>query len=111
LTTFADVGTVAMICADVPAARSWVWATLGDMAIDDEPYARLRDTLQVFLSTGSYTATAERMVLHKNSVQYRIRKAEEALGAPIDDRRADVELALRACQYLGHTVLRPAVHE
>ena len=48
------------------------------------------------------------MVLHKNSVQYRIRKAEEALGAPIEDRRADLELALRACHYLGRTVLRPA---
>ena len=111
LTTFAEVGTVALICADVPAARRWVWATLGDMALDDEPHGRLRDTLQVFLSTGSYTATADRMVLHKNSVQYRIRKAEEALGAPIEDRRADLELALRTCHYLGETVLRPVAHE
>jgi DNA-binding PucR family transcriptional regulator len=111
LTTFAEVGTVALICADLPAARRWVWATLGDMALDDEPHGRLRDTLQVFLSTGSYTATADRMVLHKNSVQYRIRKAEEALGAPIEDRRADLELALRTCHYLGETVLRPVAHE
>lgn len=108
VTSFAEVGAVALICADVPAARSWVWATLADLAIDDEQHARLRDTLQVFLSTGSYTATAERMVLHKNSVQYRIRKAEQALGAPIDNRHADLELALRACRYLGQTVLRPA---
>jgi DNA-binding PucR family transcriptional regulator len=108
LTTFAEVGTVALICADVPAARTWVRATLRDLAIDDEQHARLRQTLQVFLSTGSYTATAERMVLHKNSVLYRVRKAEEALGAPIEDRRADLELALRACQYLGHAVLLSA---
>jgi len=108
LTTFAEVGTVALICADVPAARRWVWATLGDLAIDDEPHVRLRETLQVFLSTGSsYTATADRMVLHKNSVLYRIRKAEESMAAPIEDRRADLELALRACHYLGRTVLRP----
>jgi DNA-binding PucR family transcriptional regulator len=107
LTTFAEVGAVALMCADLSAARGWVWASLGDMAIDDEPHARLRDTLHVFLSTGSYTATAQRMVLHKNSVQYRIRKAKEALGAPIEDRRADLELALRACHYLGQAVLRP----
>jgi hypothetical protein len=111
VTTFADVGTVALICADIPAARSWVWATLGDMAIDDEPHSRLRETLWVFLSTGSYTATAERMVLHKNSVQYRIRKAKEALGSPIEDRRADLELALRACRYLGQAVLRPVASD
>jgi DNA-binding PucR family transcriptional regulator len=89
------------------AARSWVWGMLADLALDDEPHARLRETLQVFLSTGSYTTTAERLVLHKNSVQYRIRKAEDALGGPISDRGADLELALRACQYLGQAILRP----
>ena len=82
LTTFADVGAVALICADIDAARTWIWGTLGDLALDDEPHARLRDTLRIYLVTGSYTGTAERMALHKNSVQYRIRKAEEALGAP-----------------------------
>ena len=107
LTTFANVGAVALICADMSAARSWVWGMLADLALDDEPHARLRETLQVFLSTGSYTTTAERLVLHKNSVQYRIRKAEDALGGPIGDRGADLELALRACQYLGQAILRP----
>jgi DNA-binding PucR family transcriptional regulator len=107
VTTFADVGAIALICADVDAARSWVWGTLADLAFDDESHARLRNTLQVFLRAGTYTATAERLTLHKNSVQYRIRKAEEALGGRIDDRRADLELALRACQYLGQAVLRP----
>jgi DNA-binding PucR family transcriptional regulator len=61
----------------------------------------------VFLHTGSYTATAERLTLHKNSVQHRVRKAEEALGGGIEDRHADLELALRACEYLGRAVLRP----
>jgi DNA-binding PucR family transcriptional regulator len=107
VTTFADVGAIALICADVDAARSWVWGTLGDLVVDDESHARLRNTLQVFLRAGTYTATAEKLALHKNSVQYRIRKAEEALGGRIDDRRADLELALQACQYLGHAVLRP----
>ena len=107
VTTFADVGAIALICADIDAARSWVWGTLADLAVDDESHARLRNTLQVFLRAGTYTATAERLALHKNSVQYRIRKAEEALGGRIDDRRADLELALRACQYLGQAVLRP----
>ena len=107
LTTFAEVGAVALLCADVDAARTWVWATLGGLAIDDEPHTRLRATLRVFLSTGSYTSTAERMLLHKNSVLYRIRKAEEAMGAPIEDRRADVDLALRVCHYLGEAVRPP----
>jgi hypothetical protein len=106
VTTFTEIGALALICADGDAARRWVAASLKDLAIDDEPHARLRETLLTYLTTGSYTTAAERMVLHKNTVQYRVGKAEEALGAPVGERRADVELALRACRYLGRPVLR-----
>ena len=103
------LGALALICSDHDAARLWVVATLKDLAIDDESHARLRETLLVYLTTGSYTVTAERMMLHKNTAQYRVGKAEEALGAPVGERRADVELALRACHYLGRAVLRDPV--
>jgi DNA-binding PucR family transcriptional regulator len=46
-------------------------------------------------------------VLHKNTVQYRIRKAEESLGRPVAEYQHDVELALRAAQWLGSSVLQP----
>ena len=62
----------------------------------------------MFLDTGgSYKATAERLLLHKNSVQYRVRKAEESLGRPVGDIRHDVELALQASRWLGSSVLQP----
>jgi DNA-binding PucR family transcriptional regulator len=67
VTTFADVGAIALICADVDAARSWVWGTLADLAFDDESRARLRNTLRVFLRDGTYTETAERLALHKTA--------------------------------------------
>ena len=60
-----------------------------------------------FSQTGSsYQATAMRLMLHKNTVQYRIRKAEESLGRPVGDNRHDVELALLASHWLGSSVLR-----
>jgi DNA-binding PucR family transcriptional regulator len=46
-------------------------------------------------------------MLHKNTVQYRIRKAQESLGRPVSESRHDVELALRASRWLGESVLRP----
>ena len=55
---------------------------------------------------GSFKATAERLVLHKNTVQYRIRKAEESLGHPIGENRLNVELALLASHWLDAAVLR-----
>ena len=81
---------------------------LAGLATDDEHHARLRDTLLVFLQMGgSYKATAERLMLHKNTVQYRIRKAEESLGRPVGEHQHDVELALRASHWLGSSVLQP----
>ena len=52
-------------------------------------------------------ATAERLTLHKNTVQYRVRKAEESIGGPAGQDRLRVELALLACHWLGPSVLRP----
>ncbi len=47
-------------------------------------------------------------MLHKNTVQYRIRRAEESLGRPVGENQHDVELALRASHWLGSSVLQPA---
>jgi hypothetical protein len=107
--TFSEVAPVAMMLGSPDLLRAWVLATLGGLATDDEPHARLRDTLLVFLqSGGSYKATAEQLVLHKNTVQYRIRRAEESLGRPAAENRHDVELALQAGRWLGPAVLQPA---
>ena len=66
-------------------------------------------TARVFLRTGgSYTAAADELFLHRNSVQYRVRQAEELRGRPFTDGRLDVELALLACHWLGASVLTPA---
>jgi hypothetical protein len=107
-TAFAQTGPVALLCADLDTTRAWVHSTLGALAIDDEAKARLRETTRVFLSTGgSFTATAEQLMLHKNTVHYRIRKAEEIRGRPWQESRLDVELALSACRWLGAAVLQP----
>jgi hypothetical protein len=106
-TAFAHVAPVALLLPDLDATRGWVWSVLGQLADDDEHDQRLRETLRVFLATGSsYAATAERLNLHRNTVQYRVRKAEEAIRRPIQDHHADLELALRVCHILGSTMLR-----
>jgi len=104
---FSEVAPVAMMLGSTDLLRAWVLGTLAGLATDDEHHARLRDTLLVFLRTGgSYKATAERLTLHKNTVQYRIHKAEESLGRPVGENQHDVELALRASHWLGSSVLR-----
>jgi len=105
---FGEVAPVAMMLGRAGLLRAWVAATLGGLAADDEQHARLRETLLLFLQLGgSYKTTAERLMLHKNTVQYRIRRAEESLGRPPGENRQDVELALRAARWLGSAVLQP----
>ncbi|MCW2795360.1 helix-turn-helix domain-containing protein [Nocardioides sp.] len=112
VTKASEVEMVALLSSDLAATREWVFAVLGDLALDDEPHRRLRETLWVFLSArGSYTAAAAELMLHKNTVQYRVRKAEEARGRSLKERRLDVEVALLACRWLGSKVLRNPVLE
>jgi DNA-binding PucR family transcriptional regulator len=110
VTAFADIRPIALMSSDLDGARAWVQDILGKLAIDDEPHARLRETLHVFLSAGgSYTAAAVRLSMHKNSVHYRVQKAEEILGKSVrTEERLEVQLALLACHWLGPAVLASA---
>ncbi|WP_235451610.1 PucR family transcriptional regulator [Streptomyces olivochromogenes] len=106
---FSTVAPIALMATNVDDMRAWVWGILGPLAVDDENFARLRETAQIFLDNGcSYTATASAQILHKNTVQYRIRKAEEIMGHPVQKGHTDLEIALRAVRYLGSTLLRTA---
>ncbi|MBU9763692.1 PucR family transcriptional regulator [Mycobacterium sp. TNTM28] len=99
---------VAMLSEDLAQLQAWVSETLGQLAADTDNDARLRQTLQVFLSeNSSYKAAAERLNLHHNSVKYRVQRAVERRGEPIGDDRLDVELALLACRNFGTSVLTP----
>ncbi|MHA6793057.1 PucR family transcriptional regulator [Pseudonocardia bannensis] len=106
LTRFATVSISALLLDRLDEVRTWVGRTLGDLARDDEAMAKLRDTVRIFLQTGgSFTDAAARLHLHKNTVHYRVRKAEEIRGRPLGDGRLDVEVALVICRQLGGGVL------
>lgn len=82
--------------------RAWAARVLGDLMRDDEATIRLRETVQVFLDAqGSFTDAAARMHVHKNTVHYRVRKAEEVLGHPLAENRLDTEVALLVCAQFG----------
>ncbi|MPY99119.1 MAG: PucR family transcriptional regulator [Actinophytocola sp.] len=99
------VAAACLLSANLPSTRAWVQRVLGRLALADDQHGRLRDTVRVFLAEGgSYTAAAERLTMHKNSVKYRVARAEEERGRPISDDRLDVELALLACRWLGDAI-------
>lgn len=108
VTAPALLGPLALLAVDPGSAAPWVHAVLGELADDDEPHARMRETLWAYLAGGSsLAAAAAELHLHKNTIRYRIRRAEEARGRPLAGDRLDVEVALLACRLLGSRVLRP----
>ncbi|MFE3262257.1 PucR family transcriptional regulator [Nocardia sp. NPDC059229] len=99
----------AALLGDRAEVGEWVSEVLGVLAADNDNDARLRETLRVFLRTGSsYKAAAAELGLHSNSVKYRVGRAVSRRGRPITDNdRLDVELALLVCHWYGAAVLRP----
>ncbi|MFS3126983.1 PucR family transcriptional regulator [Nocardioides sp. Bht2] len=101
-----EVRAAAMLVHDLPSARRMVARTLGGLAEPNRGAARMRETLLAFIQDReSYVATAARLHLHKNTVKYRVDRALEARGKPLQTERLDLELALIGCAWLGPELL------
>jgi DNA-binding PucR family transcriptional regulator len=94
--------------SDLDNARSWVAQVLGPLATDTDGDERLRETLRGFLrNSSSFKSSADELHLHVNSVKYRVHRAIERRGRPIEEDRIDVEVALLLCHWFGTAVLAP----
>jgi DNA-binding PucR family transcriptional regulator len=59
-------------------------------------------TLETFLSEGSNLARTSRLLgVHENTVAYRLHRAEELLGRPLEDRQLELQSALRLTRLLA----------
>ncbi|WP_174188513.1 PucR family transcriptional regulator [Nocardia barduliensis] len=102
LTLHSRVALASLLVDQLPDTRAWVHRVLGDLMRDDETTARLRETVQTYLDArGSLTDAAARMHVHKNTVHYRVRRAEEVLGHPLTVNRLEIEVALMISEQLG----------
>jgi DNA-binding PucR family transcriptional regulator len=79
-------------------ARALVDRVLGLALEDGLLTARVRETLEAWLVTGSYVGAAATLGLHEQTVRQRLRRLEEALGRSLHDRRTELHVALRLSQ-------------
>jgi len=94
---YTAVGLTSLLSADPAQAVNFVMAELGsELGADSDAMRRLRATIQVYLDERlSPMRTARRLGIHQNTVLYRIKRTEELLGRPLEERRVELEIALR----------------
>lgn len=106
VTAYRDVEVVSCLSADSDAMRALVAREVGGLGGTDPADARLRETVLAYLTAGgSARAAAAALRVHKNTVLYRLKQAEELLGRAIDERRLPLELALLLVDTYGERVL------
>lgn len=104
-----EVELVSLVSGDIDRLARFVQRTLGPLTAEDDTSVRLRETLLAWLAEGGNARrAAERLHAHKNTVLYRLQRAQLLLGRPLDEDRGALELALSAVRCFGTRVAGPA---
>lgn len=101
LVRFDEEELLILVSAQETLMRRMVAREVGQLCGADKNLALLRETVLAYLTTLNIEATAEQLFVHKNTVRYRIARAEELLGHPLSQRSTQVELALRWVSLFG----------
>jgi DNA-binding PucR family transcriptional regulator len=95
LTAFDDVALFDLLLRDVESACRFARRELGPLAEPAPTHRTLRNTLRAVLEPrGGISHAARALGVHRNTVLQRVRKAEELLGHPSDQRATEVHAAL-----------------
>lgn len=79
-----------------PEVDRFVARELGPLVGEDESTQRIRETLTAYLDSGGSAEEAARaLVVHRNTIRYRLGQAEEMLGHPIARISPQLAVALR----------------
>lgn len=96
VTRYRDVELVALLSGDRDGAAALVRRELTGLTDDDPAMERVRETVATYLRAGgNVEQTALALIVHKNTIRYRISQAESLIGHPLTERRTELDLALR----------------
>ena len=95
LTRYADV-ELPVLLGCTPEVDRFMARQLGPLVAEDEAMQRIRETLVAFLRSGGSAEEASRaLVVHRNTIRYRLGQAEELLGRSIAKISPELSVALR----------------
>ncbi|MFJ9377275.1 PucR family transcriptional regulator [Streptomyces sp. NPDC101455] len=105
---YGDVRTACLLTADAEHARWYMDETLGPLGAADDWSGQLRDTLRCYLASGrSLKTTAAQLGVARNTVAYRVKRAEELLGSSDVVDQLEVRLALEIRRFADVLEARP----
>lgn len=103
LADYDTLGLVSLLTGDPDSASWFIARELGELAAADHKTADIRETVRVYLGTGgSLVAAARRLQVARNTIVYRLKRAEELRGRPVRDRVAELHAALELLHVLGN---------
>ncbi|MET7991754.1 helix-turn-helix domain-containing protein [Amycolatopsis sp. NPDC005232] len=106
---FADLDLALLLSDDLRLARDFVRRHLGPLSSSDDSSAELRATVRAYLEHArGVGAAAEQLHVAKNTVLYRVRKAEQLLDRSLKDDHLKVQVALHLAETIGAEVLAPS---
>ncbi|WP_414119452.1 PucR family transcriptional regulator [Streptomyces sp. CWNU-52H] len=103
---YGDLELVILLSDNAEATADFVRRELGPLAEDNKSMAALRETVRCLLDNERAVAvTAKHLHIAKNTVVYRVKKAEQLLGRSLREDRLRLHLALYLAERLGSSVL------
>ncbi|MEV6772421.1 helix-turn-helix domain-containing protein [Nocardia sp. NPDC051030] len=106
--SFESIAPFALLVDEPEELASLIRRVLGSLAHDDDKTELLRDTLEVFLAEGgSYARTAAKLLVHRNTVQYRIQRVTGKHGVNLTGDTFDLRFALGVCRWHRRAALVP----
>jgi DNA-binding PucR family transcriptional regulator len=95
VTAYGAVDVLTLLLEDRDRAASFAARELGALAERSAAHDDLRDTVAAFLDErGSTQAAAARLIVARNTVSYRLRRAEEIMGRTVRERSVQLRIAL-----------------
>jgi DNA-binding PucR family transcriptional regulator len=108
VTLYEDVALEAFALRDESAARDFVVNELAPLSGSDERSARYRSTLRTYFAKGQNASSAAATLgIHEATVTRHLRQIEQLIGCPVNQRRAELELALRLHDLVDHSGPQP----
>ena len=102
LVLYHDVELLCLTAGSDDLSRRMVERELGALGRPDKNTEVIRETVLAYIESGlNVEATARGLFVHKNTVRYRLGKAEELLGHSLSERIAYLEVALRHASMFG----------